>query len=1110
MSKSQRLKNVLDQAKKKEKKYDWVEAAELHEQALGVVGKRGFLKKGEIQERVGYCFHRAAFQAEIREDFENRMESAVRAYENATELFENVEGLEKLAKTSHCGAMVAYASSKIAPDVPKRKELLDDCWRLEKKAMEAYNEAEDHVYLGKICNGLVVCLVDRLDLEWDAESRENIVDEALEYGEKAIAIFSKSEDRQQLAQAYYLIAFFYGNAAFAKGFRTERREECREKALSYPQKAVEISEEIGDAYLIGLSNFRLALARLNILGSSGLKERPHCEKTLECGILTKDNLLIADALFCQEYATRFNARLQEDPDKARREYRKLDKYREDAVAHYNIIGRDSWIVNAYSSLIMPIEERSEMETNLKSKRLLIDESVKFGYKSQEHARLSGSIGSACHATRALGRALVCQARVETDVGRKRTLLEESSKYIEESINIIKQASACEDVEPREQNLCVSIWSLALNQAELANTERTIDEKIRMLKNAIKSMRSSRQHSLEWAKSPWARIEKTYYAWRAMAAMRIGKTLNQLYALTDDANVLSEAIEAFKESVESYSKADSPFSRVAEGYWQLAKAYNKMGNYTESARNFESASENYILAAEKIPQLKDFYQDHASYMRAWNEIENARHNHAERQYGRAREHYEKAANLHKSTDRWSYLSPNYSAWARLEEAEDLSRREQTEEARDQFQQAAKLFAEAKKSVKAKLEKMEAGDEKKTIAELAKASDIRREYCLGRIALEEAKILDRKGDHTASYRKYGVAAEKFQKVSDSMEHESDRRELKPIVCLCRAWQMMTRAEAEASPDLYLEASQLFDEAKEHSIDEKAKLLALGHSSFCKALEAGARFEATRDMTMYSTAKKHMEAAANYYLKAGFKNASEYARGTHRLFDAYMYMNQSETEKDPRKKAQYYQMAERLLQASAGSFMKAKHPEKSGQVQRLLESVREERQLAVSLTEVLHAPTITSTTTSFSTPTPTQEQAVGLERFQHADIQANLILRVREVKVGEDVNLEIELINAGKAPALLIKVEKIIPEGFEIKEVPEAYRVEDRFLNLKGKRLNPLKTEEVKIVVKPMSKGTFVMKPRIRYLDENGKYKSHEPEPVTITVKELGIKGWIKGER
>jgi hypothetical protein len=43
-----------------------------------------------------------------------------------------------------------------------------------------------------------------------------------------------------------------------------------------------------------------------------------------------------------------------------------------------------------------------------------------------------------------------------------------------------------------------------------------------------------------------------------------------------------------------------------------------------------------------------------------------------------------------------------------------------------------------------------------------------------------------------------------------------------------------------------------------------------------------------------------------------------------------------------------------------------------------------------------------------------------------------------------------------------------------------------------------------------GTFSLKPTLLYLDENGKYKSHEPEPVTIIVKELGIKGWLKGER
>jgi hypothetical protein len=55
-----------------------------------------------------------------------------------------------------------------------------------------------------------------------------------------------------------------------------------------------------------------------------------------------------------------------------------------------------------------------------------------------------------------------------------------------------------------------------------------------------------------------------------------------------------------------------------------------------------------------------------------------------------------------------------------------------------------------------------------------------------------------------------------------------------------------------------------------------------------------------------------------------------------------------------------------------------------------------------------------------------------------------------------------------------------------------------------------EKVKPILKPKIQGVFPIKPRILYLDENSKYKSNEPEPINITVKELGIKGWLKGER
>jgi hypothetical protein len=61
----------------------------------------------------------------------------------------------------------------------------------------------------------------------------------------------------------------------------------------------------------------------------------------------------------------------------------------------------------------------------------------------------------------------------------------------------------------------------------------------------------------------------------------------------------------------------------------------------------------------------------------------------------------------------------------------------------------------------------------------------------------------------------------------------------------------------------------------------------------------------------------------------------------------------------------------------------------------------------------------------------------------------------------------------------------------------------------RLDPQETEEVKLILTPRIKGTFHIKPKIVYLDENGEEKTFEPKPVSITVRELGIKGWLKGE-
>ncbi|MEM2921304.1 MAG: hypothetical protein QXF26_03200 [Candidatus Bathyarchaeia archaeon] len=109
----------------------------------------------------------------------------------------------------------------------------------------------------------------------------------------------------------------------------------------------------------------------------------------------------------------------------------------------------------------------------------------------------------------------------------------------------------------------------------------------------------------------------------------------------------------------------------------------------------------------------------------------------------------------------------------------------------------MFNETKNSLQTQLNSIEDRDEIQMVESIIKAASFRTNYCRGRIAVEEAKILDRKGDHYSSSQKYSSAAENFEKIIKNMGSEHYRKELELILIICRAWQKMTKAEAEASP-------------------------------------------------------------------------------------------------------------------------------------------------------------------------------------------------------------------------------------------------------------------------------------------------------------------------
>jgi len=1088
----------LSQAGEREKAYDWLGAAEFCGKAMGLVPETDFLKLGQVQERISYAFYRGAMQAESVNEFKDRMREALTDYGRAKEFYERMGEPGKTPRTLRCEAMMAYMGYWLASEVPEKRRLLDECWRLTKEALKSFEEAGESLEYGKTYNQMSSTAYHFYALEWSFQAHEGIVREAIVCGERAITLLSNAGDPQELAKAYVETAIYLGILGFTFIPDIEEKEGYYQKGFDFWRKANELSEEAAFLALLDIGD-RLEWSIDDTL--------VHYGKALSWAEKTRDRFLIGSSLDWLAYASFWKGWGTDDPDKKREFYQRALQYAEDARQWFSSIsyassrGGSEWIgaphVDYYWELAL-------WETDLKKRRGLLEKAVAYGIAAIESAESTGYPNIIMLENHVLSKALVALAQTETNIEEKRRLLEKALPHRNKAIEISEQLA------PYAYWNRGVMWNyLADLEAELSRVEKDPENRKNVLEEAISSKERSLQLCIK-TQSNWEKEgELLNFAVLGRYQYSYGELLNRFYAISNSYEHQRKATKAFEEAAESFQKLNQ-VSLIAECHWKVAGGHDALSEHLKAAENFTLASNNYTSAAEKIPQLKNLYQEHALYMQAWSEIERARHHHARQEYRVAKEQYEKAASIHKSLKQWSYLSPNYSAWAQVENAEDLSRRESSEEALQAFMEAAKMFAETKKTLETKLGQIENLDEKTMVTNLTEASDLRHEYCRGRMALEEAKILDKKGDHYASSEKYGSAAETFQKITQALESEQDQKEFKLITTLSRAWQKMTLAEAEESPNLYTEASQLFEEAKELSPNEKARMLASGHSRFCKALEAGTKFSDTGDVAQHTVAQQHLESAAKYYVRAGFQNASEYAKATEQLFDAYVYMDNAKKEPAPEKKAKFYTMAERVLQSSAGSFMKAEHPEKREQVLRMLDKVKEERELALSLSEVLHAPTIVSATTAFSAPTPTHENPVGLERFEHADVQANLITRQKELKVGESLNLEIELVNAGKGPALLTKIAEIIPEGFELTEKPEMYRFEDSYLNMKGKRLDPLKMEEVRLVLKPKVQGVFPLKPTIMYLDENGKYKSHEPEPVTVTVKELGIRGWIKGER
>lgn len=140
----------------------------------------------------------------------------------------------------------------------------------------------------------------------------------------------------------------------------------------------------------------------------------------------------------------------------------------------------------------------------------------------------------------------------------------------------------------------------------------------------------------------------------------------------------------------------------------------------------------------------------------------------------------------------------------------------------------------------------------------------------------------------------------------------------------------------------------------------------------------------------------------------------------------------------------------------------------------------------------------------PSPLAEQL--LEAKSGDGLRAKLILESKTGRVGETINLRIEVVNEGRTPIFLTVIEEMLPVNSELVAKPDYCHLDNNRLNMNRKRLDPDKKEEIRLSLRVLDRGVFALKPRIGYLNGMGHETFFELGPETIEVSENILPGRI----
>lgn len=122
---------------------------------------------------------------------------------------------------------------------------------------------------------------------------------------------------------------------------------------------------------------------------------------------------------------------------------------------------------------------------------------------------------------------------------------------------------------------------------------------------------------------------------------------------------------------------------------------------------------------------------------------------------------------------------------------------------------------------------------------------------------------------------------------------------------------------------------------------------------------------------------------------------------------------------------------------------------------------------------------------------------ESFRQTDLRAHLMVR-REVVVGEEFEMRLDLVNVGRGLGSLIRIEGLAPVEFSLTNLPSFCSLQSGVLAMEGKRIGPFQVESIKLRFKATKTGSYNLNPEVIYIDDQGETRAFKISLLTITAQ------------